>query len=237
MRVIRAAPIFLSAFLVGVLPRLAYSKITQPTQTYKNKVRLPIQFDAFIPAPTLLNPLNPFTYFGGDNRTFGTNPNQYRVAQKATLIPVTSVEPLGFDVASVANLAGLSTEWASSSVDASGNIIAGSAPILTGTASTAGMSVAVTRTGDRAVQAEMSGSVANPLISIACNISWDLFVLVDGASKASPVYSITGTTGHFPAYEMYIGSQNVPVFDPGGNISLTLCLRQSAITPISGGIR
>jgi len=232
-----AGSLLLSAFIVSLSARSADTKITQPTQTYKNKVKLPTQFDAFIPKPTLINPTNPTTYFGGDSRTFGTNPNQYRVAQKVTLIPVTSVDPGGYDVASVANLAGLSTEWASSSVDSSGNIIPGSTPLATGTASTTGMSVTVNRTADRAVQSEDRGSAGNPLVPVACNISWDLFVLIDGTSKGRPVYSITGSTGHFPAYEMYIGSQNVPVFDPGGNISLTLCVPQSSITPISGGIQ
>jgi len=82
----------------------------------------------------------------------------------------------------------------------------------------------------------MKGTASNPLLW-ACNISWDLFVLIDGTDKSNPVYLITGTTGQFPAYEIYVGTQNVPVFDPDGSSAIRLCFPQQTISPIAGGIQ
>jgi len=238
-------------FLISIgltVPAFA-ATILQPRQQYKLRVEVPITFSAFIPdnyidAPAaifdfLLHPycaLNPCVY-EGDDRPFSATATTYRVRQSITLIPADPTELLGFRVGTTSNLASPSALYDKATSLGPDDRLTSAARADTilndhvmkldfGTANTSSMHVVTTRTAPRGMRADLSGDVTNPLPLIACDITWNLSVTVDATSKASPIITITGNRGRYPAYDISVGVQYLQIYDPRPleRTVLSLCL-------------
>lgn len=226
--------------------------ITQPVQQYSLRVNVPIAFTAFIPDNNIPAPPSFVSYsycdfhacvYQGDNRDFTPAGTTFRVRQKITLAPADPAQSLGFLVGTTENLAQSSSLYdKASSIGPDGNLtqqaLADSnlgdtnLKIAFGTANTGSMHVVTTRNAERVVQVNLTGDVTNPIPFFACNITWDLGVLIDGTSKTSPTYEISGTRGQYPAYDMSIGIQYLQLYDPRplGRTGFSLCLPTESFT-------
>lgn len=230
------------------LPVSALALITQPKQTYKIRVDVPITFSAFIPDdnidapaaaanfPNLFHCLLNDCVYEGDNRGFSASATSYRVRQKITLAPADPETPFGYRAGTIApNLVLPSSLYdKASSLGTDGKLTQqakndsqlndGTLKIATDVADNSSMQVATTRANSVGMRADLSGDVTNPIPYFACNITWSLSVAVD--RSVSPSISLSGTRGRFPAYDMTVGVQYFQLYDPRplGRTVLSLCL-------------
>lgn len=255
--------LLLIAFLILPLCEAEAARITQPKQTYKNHVAVPLLMASFIPnnnidEPTLAGPAT--TVFEGDDRPFTSVPASARTREQVTVIPSVTASQTGLKAGTIERFVGRSFQYdKASSLDpatadalnpsgkltqaakADQNLGDGNLKIAEGTASNESMEVFVDRVGERKLTVTMKGSVANPLVFAArllnCSIAWNFVVTVDGTNKSQPTYSISGTRVNYPAYEAYLGRQEIHRFDPvlNGTDATFLCLPQAQFKPTPGG--
>ena len=196
---------------------------------YVARYEFPITINTFIPANYIDDP-TPFsdTIFEGDDRGFDIN-GSFRTQQKFSLAAYVLVDADG-EFKSHVPMTGESVSYQKSTSLENGQISAAARADTTNGppmklewvyASTAGMSVTVTRMSDYEVKAECTVSVGNPLIN-SPNIDYDFTIEIDYLGLKNPSYRITGDHDGFPAYEVYIGNQMIHHYHHGNETPLAL---------------
>jgi hypothetical protein len=63
---------------------------------------------------------------------------------------------------------------------------------------------------------EFSGSIADPLTpeGFTPSVDWDVWILVNNSNPSAPTYTMTGWGDCFPAWEAYIGGQQIFGYTP-----------------------
>jgi len=77
-----------------------------------------------------------------------------------------------------------------------------------GQASNQNMSIVVRRLSSTAIQLDLRGRVANPLIALAEPIDWDLRLVIDSTSSPH-TWHLTGREDGFPAIEIYVNESPI----------------------------
>jgi hypothetical protein len=150
-------------------------------------------------------------YFEGDTRTFDSNSPSFRTRQLVTVIPDGSVDSDGIKDGTIRqNLTGITRVYASDAL-----------PILDGAdddgiyedchllhefdqASNSDMHIGLPeRLGPKIIRIHFYGGAANPLVSPAPSIDWDLQLTIDATNEPA-TWQLTGKDDGFPAFEMYI---------------------------------
>jgi hypothetical protein len=193
-----------------------------------------VQIDAFIPQTWLYEPayLNLTTAYidQGNSRknpldaslTTGTSifvqnsPEGYKVGQTVNVCAFPTYDTDGSQEEATKQTTVGATHEYKAAVLVSGEIPASAVPTKVATATPTTDTVTVSHPSPSVVVATLEMVVSNPTIKLSplAPIHYKTTVTIDRSNPSQPTCTVTGTNCEFPAYEIYINSQQVYHFDP-----------------------
>ena len=192
--------------------------------------RFQVELKIFLPDETIGIAL-PGLVARGDDRGASSTSQEYRLAQKVTVIPSRALDPDGIDESTIANLAG---DWVNYERGSSVNPETGrltlqaksewlveadkGVPYMVDYATFNAEDYASITPGERpgasAAVALFRGSAPYLLIPGFCPFEWDFEVTIDASVPAAPTVTVEGWHRDMPGYEIYVDGQPVYLWQP-----------------------
>jgi len=176
---------------------------------------------------------------GGDDRGASTDKTaSSRLYQAVTIIPFESLDADGIKDGTDQNVPGLTTLYDREDslphpdrddYDSGHRFKAGATPVQTSTVDASRADIeAEPRSSANKIKVRLHGQANDPLILLACDIDWNVFIEIDASDPAGVKYEISGAHDDAPAFEI-----DLETSDPSNRIQVYSYLHSVPFDPFS----